>query len=82
MPLSKREIDELLRLVRLTKEDELNCEECLALIAEFVEQQVAGKPLAEIQQAVDQHLSLCGECREEYEMLQRALAKLGENDGV
>lgn len=73
MPLSKKEIDELLRLIGLTRNNEINCEECLSLIAEFAELQLAGRPIAEALEAVEHHLSICAECREEYEALQRAL---------
>ena len=37
MPLSKNELDELLRLIHLTEDGEINCEQCLALVAEFAE---------------------------------------------
>jgi uncharacterized protein with PIN domain len=73
MSLSKKQIDELMRLVGLTKHDEINCEQCLALVAEFAEQALAGKSVPEGLQAVEHHLSLCAECREEYAALKQAL---------
>jgi uncharacterized protein with PIN domain len=73
MPLSKEELDGLLRLVGLTKDSEINCEQCLSLVAEFAEQELAGKSVPEGLKAVQHHLSICSECREEYESLQRAL---------
>lgn len=76
MPLSKQELDEMLRLVGLTRDDEINCEQCLALVAEFAEQQLAGKSVPEGLKAVDHHLVLCAECREEYEALRKALEQL------
>ncbi len=76
MPLSKKEIDELLRLVGLTEDTELNCDQCLSLIAEFAEQQLQGKTIHEGLQAVQQHLSVCGECREEYEALRVTLVEM------
>lgn len=79
MPLSKKELEELLRLVGLTSDNEINCEQCLALVAEFAEQALAGKSVPEGLKAVEQHLSVCLECREEYEALQRALGEL-ENE--
>ena len=77
MPLSKPELDELLRQIGLTEDAELNCEQCLALVAEFAEQQLAGKTVPAGLEAVAQHLALCGECREEYEALERALRERG-----
>jgi uncharacterized protein with PIN domain len=73
MPLSKKEIDGLMRLIGLTKDLEINCEQCLSLIAEFAERELAGKSIPEGLKAVEHHLSVCAECREEYEALQRAL---------
>lgn len=78
MPLSKQEIDGLMRLIGLTRDDEINCEQCLALVAEFVELKLAGKSIPESLQAVEHHLSICAECREEYEALQRVLQDMGD----
>ena len=73
MTLSRNESENLLRLVGLTKDDEINCEQCLELVAEFAEQQMAGKSITERMQALEQHLAVCPECREEYEALKRTL---------
>ncbi len=81
MTLSKKEIDSLLRLVGLTRESELNCEQCLALVSEFAERQLAGKSVSESLQHVEHHLSICEECREEYEALRRTLEAVEEQDG-
>ncbi len=82
MPLSKKELEGLLRLVGLTKDSEINCEQCLALVAEFAEHELAGKSVPEGLKAVEQHLSVCSECREEYEALQRALGDLNNGPGT
>ena len=79
MPLSNKELEGLLRLVGLTNDKEINCEQCLALVAEFAEHELAGKSVPEGLKAVKQHLSVCSECREEYEALQRALGKLKDD---
>lgn len=76
MGLSEKEIEGLMRLVGLTKDEEINCEQCLALVSEFAEQKLAGKSVAEGLQAVEQHLDVCPECREEYETLQEALKEM------
>ena len=76
MPLSKNEIDDLMRVVGLTKDDEIDCERCLAVVAEFAERQLAGKSISAGLQAVEQHLSICDECREEYEALLKTLDTL------
>lgn len=76
MPLSKEEIDGLLRAIGLTQDEEINCEQCLSVVAEFAEQELAGKSIPDGLKVVEHHLSICGECREEYEALQRAISSM------
>ncbi len=76
MPLSQSELEELLRLIGLTKDEELNCEQCLALVAEFAERKLAGRSIPEGLQEIEQHLSVCAECRDEYQALERALGDM------
>ena len=73
MSLSKQEIDDLMRLVGLTKDDEINCERCLEQVAEFAERGLAGRSIPVGLEAVAHHLSICAECCEEYEALLQAL---------
>jgi len=79
MSLSKEEIAGLMRLIELTRDDEIDCERCLALVAEFAERELAGRPVPAALEAVAHHLSVCAECREEYEALLRVLAGLGDS---
>jgi len=78
MSLSKNEIVELMRLVGLTKDDEINCAECLEMVAEFVERELADNLIPDVLKAVEHHLSICTECREEYEILLQALTSLAD----
>ena len=73
MSLSKEEIAELLRLVGLTRDEEIDCEPCVALVAEFAERELAGRSVPAGLEAVAHHLSICVECREEFEALLQAL---------
>jgi hypothetical protein len=73
MSLSKKEIVGLMRLVALTKDDEIDCERCLTLVAEFAERELAGRSIPVALEAVEHHLSVCAECHEEYEALLRVL---------
>jgi len=73
MALSKQEIEALIKSVSLTRPDELTCIECLKELAEFAEHGLAGKSIPEGLQAVEHHLAICSECREEYEVLLTAL---------
>mgnify|MGYP006908362152 FL=1 len=65
MALSKSELDNLMQLIGLTDEREINCEQCLALVSEFAEQALTGRSVPEGLKAVEQNLSVCGECRDE-----------------
>ena len=76
MSLSRKEVEELLRLVGLTMDDEINCEQCLSLVSEFAERKLAGKSILDSLQVLEQHLSICVECREEYEALARAIKEM------
>ena len=73
MSLSNEEITELLRLIGLTRDEEIDCERCLALVAEFAERELAGRSVPAGLEAVAHHLSICSECYEEYESLLQAL---------
>ncbi len=56
-----------------TREEEIDCDTCLEELDAFTEQTLMGKEPTEAQALVRDHLSRCGECREEYEMLLTAL---------
>ena len=73
MSLSKEEIAGLLRLIGLTRDEEIDCERCLALVAAFAERELAGRSVPAGLEAVSHHLSICAECCEEYEALLQAL---------
>lgn len=79
MPLTKKEIENLMRQIVLTDDIEINCEQCLALIAEFADQQMAGKSISTSLKAVEHHLLICDECREEYEALRQTLVEMDDN---
>ena len=76
MALSKDEVEALMRLVSLTQDDELNCEQCMALVAEFAERRLAGKSIPDSLRLLEQHLLVCPECREEFEALEQALKEM------
>jgi hypothetical protein len=74
MALSKEEIASLMRLVTLTKDDEIDCEGCLARVAQFAERELVGQSIPVALEAVAHNLSVCVECHEEFEALLRVLA--------
>ena len=73
MKLDADELAVLLNALALTRDDELNCDECLAVVARFVESELSGKTPAEAFERVRQHLAICADCREEYEALLAAI---------
>lgn len=79
MKLTSNQIESLRKVLGLTKENELNCNECLEVVGEFAELQLTGAEIPEALRAVEFHLGLCLECREEYESLLKALKALGED---
>ena len=75
MSLSRPELQKMLDVVRATQPVEIDCDECLMQVGEFAEMNLIGTPVPEGLKAIEQHLSICDECREEYEMLCVALRK-------
>jgi predicted anti-sigma-YlaC factor YlaD len=57
---------------------EIGCDECFEELDRFVTMQLAGLDTAEALPLVQEHLHTCGECREEFEALLRALRATGE----
>jgi hypothetical protein len=52
-----------------TRDEELNCDQVYAMLEQFSEAVLHGEPLTELMQSIQQHLSVCPDCREEYETL-------------
>lgn len=73
MALSRKEIDALLEVVSVTCTEEISCDGCLKELAEFAELSLHGKTIPQGLRLVQAHLALCGECREEFAALLRAL---------
>jgi len=76
MSLSKKEIDGLIQMISLTKNEEINCEQCLSSVSEFAEFELTGKSPSDALRAVEHHLSICTECHEEYLLLRSAIKKI------
>lgn len=74
MKMSNQKINELLKMLALTREQEMTCDECFVQMSEFVEHRLSGKSIPESLQCIDDHLELCGECRDEFDSLKAALA--------
>jgi len=71
--LPPQQIEGLVRLIGQTIEHEFNCAECQRNVGEFAERQIAGLPLEGALAGVEQHLTVCSECREEFLALEKIL---------
>jgi predicted anti-sigma-YlaC factor YlaD len=76
MSLTPDEIQKMLDVIRATRDVEIDCDACLNQVGEFAESHLNGKAVPEGLRAVEQHLSICGECREEFEALCQAIKSL------
>ncbi len=69
MPLDRQQVKALLSVVADTHEEEINCDECLAGMAEFAETQLVGAEIPTALKLIRAHIAFCPECTEEYELL-------------
>ena len=76
MKLDEQQMTGLLRVLMRTEEIELDCDECLAKVAEYAECELADKTPHEALEKVSQHLEVCSDCREEYRTLLNAIRSL------
>ncbi len=63
----------LLREIAETREVEIGCDECFEQVDRFVEMELSGLNTGQAMPLVQEHLEICGECREEFEALLLAL---------
>ena len=63
----------LLREIVETREVEIGCDQCFEQLDRFVEMELSGLNTAQAMPLVQDHLEICGECREEFEALLLAL---------
>ncbi|MDX9866269.1 MAG: hypothetical protein RBT34_15810 [Anaerolineaceae bacterium] len=76
MRLEPQFLKQVVKGIALTHSEEWNCDECFDQLDCFAEMVLAGKPAAEAMPLVQDHLDLCGPCREEFEALLDALQQL------
>jgi predicted anti-sigma-YlaC factor YlaD len=53
--------------------EEIGCDECFEQVDRFIEMEISGLNAAQAMPLVQEHLQMCGECREEFEALLMAL---------
>ena len=76
MKLSSETIMKMMVSIRSTREQELDCEHCYDELDRFIEMKLSGKNTSEAMPLVEEHLDRCPACREEYEVLLKALKAL------
>lgn len=76
MKLTSDLLKQMIRMVKMTKPEEIGCDECFDRLHEFAEMKLVGKSPEEAMPLVSDHLERCGSCREEYEALLEALKSL------
>ena len=76
--LKRSDVAKLVRVVAETREVEIGCDECFEQLDRFVEMKLSGLNAAQAMPLVQEHVEICGECREEFEALLAALRSTGE----
>jgi len=59
----------LLGMISMTDEQELSCDDVFALLDQFAEMVKRGEDASHLMPMVQKHLTMCPDCREEYEAL-------------
>jgi len=71
--LNIKKLKQMVRAIASTRPDEVGCEACFAELDRFVELHLAGKDPEKALPLIKHHLDLCGDCRQEYEVLLEAI---------
>ena len=66
-------VQDLMRRLLITHEEELSCDEVFALVDEYAEANQRGEDVASLKPLIRHHLDMCRECDEEYQALLRVL---------
>ncbi|MDR3575782.1 MAG: hypothetical protein P4L50_18125 [Anaerolineaceae bacterium] len=73
--IDKEKLQQMLKVIESTRADELSCDEVETLLCQFSEIVYEGGDAAGLMPLLEHHLSLCPDCREEYEALMRVLGQ-------
>ena len=66
-------VQDLMRKLLITYDEELSCDEVFALVDEYAEASQRGADVASLKPLIRHHLDMCRECDEEYQALLRVL---------
>lgn len=67
--LNNEKLSSLVEMIRLTKPEELTCDDLLDHVASYAEACARDLPAPVGSEPVQQHLSICPECMEEFQAL-------------
>ncbi|MDX1437526.1 MAG: hypothetical protein R3335_11985, partial [Anaerolineales bacterium] len=73
---SMNNVKKLIQSIQGTKDEELACGECFAVLDQFMELVMQGNEAADLMPLVQGHLDQCGDCHEEFEALLKILDNL------
>lgn len=66
----------LIQAIASVRPDPLDCDDCYAHMAEFVETELSGQPVSEALRRVEHHLTQCPCCADEHAALVTAMKSL------
>src|SRR3954451_21895141 len=78
----REDLEKVVRMVSHTREEEIGCDECFEQLDRFVEMKLSGLHPEEAMPLVKDHLDKCGDCREEFEALLKALQTEEDSAGT
>ncbi|MCI0332155.1 MAG: hypothetical protein L0228_02885 [Planctomycetes bacterium] len=78
MALNPEKVDQLLKMIRQTREVELTCPECLDELDRYTQSILDGMPIDGVLARVREHLQACPFCDDEYKLVLEALKAIEE----
>ena len=68
-----RQLKRMIHMVEATSETEIACQEAYRLLDQYADMVIRGEDPYLVMPQVKHHLAMCADCREEFEVLLRAL---------
>jgi hypothetical protein len=79
--ISFSQVQQLFKSIASAVPDQLDCEGCFALSAQFADAELNGKELSDVLKAVQVHMSQCPCCAYEYQALLEAVRAADSEHG-
>lgn len=80
VPLDDQSMERLMRLLCVTRDDELSCEEVFNRLDEYVDCLISREDVGSIRPLLEHHLGFCADCHDELEALILALEQTDPDD--